>query len=487
MATGKSFAEFREQHDPTFTAPYVHKVYKRKLRKGAKCYLITAAQNATPVQKEWWDVLLNIAADRDAELLVIPLRYKNATSRWTASQANKEWYAKEVQPYLWNVRQPLHPKLTLLADIKIQPTASDPLVGQEAISLAASAIFGHTKLQMKPVATPASRMAKVMTTTGACTLENYSDTRVGRIGQFHHSFSAVLVEVCGKRFHLRHVHFDKKTKSATDLDKRYYTGHVEKAPRPAAISMGDTHVRAIDPLVERATFGPGGMIERLNPKHVIWHDVLDSYLSSPHHELDPFIGVAIAKTGQRVEDEVNEAIDFIAERTTGDRVSVIVGSNHNDMLGRWLKRTDWKKDPLNAPFYLRVASRVAEIANLQKKGADYPDPFAVLVADRKLKNVRVLDEDESFMLRDVELGMHGNRGPNGARGSTRNLRRIGVKSIKGHDHTPTIDEGCYSNGTSTLLRLDYNKGPSSWLQAHTVLHDDGKRQILIFVDGHYCA
>jgi hypothetical protein len=250
--------------------------------------------------------------------------------------------------------------------------------------------------------------------------------------------------------------------------------------------MGDTHVRSIDPNVERATFGKGGLIESLNPRHVIWHDVLDAHSCSPHHKDDPFTAVAKYNGGGGdVRAEVYEAIEFIAKRTQGDRISVIVGSNHNDMLGRWMKRTDWREDPENAKFYLDVAARMVDQTFLDRKGANYPDPFSLLVKLRKLQNVRVLDEDESFMLGDVELGMHGNRGPNGSRGSTRNLRRIGVKSIKGHDHTPTIDEGCYSNGTSTLLRLEYNKGPSSWLQAHTVLHDDGKRQIVVFVDGRY--
>lgn len=486
MATGKTLEQFREQHDPTFIAPYVHKLYRRKLRPRAKVYIVTAAQNATPVQKEWWEVLKTMAAHRNAELLVIPIRYKNATSRWTASQANKEWYASEVRDYLWNVHQKLHPKLVLMGDFKIQPTASDPLTGAEAISLAASGIIGHTKLQMRSIATPASRMAKILTTTGACTLENYSDTRAGRIGAFHHSLSAVIVEIEGPRFHLRHVHFDKKTRSATDLDVRYLTNGYGKAPRPLAVSMGDTHVRSIDPLVEKATFGPQGLIETLNPRHVIYHDVLDAHSCSPHHKDDPFTAIAKRKSGgDDVAAEVNEAIDFIAERTKGDRISVVVGSNHNDMLGRWVKRNDWREDPTNALFYLDVAKAMALEAKQTRKGAEYPDPFATLVRARNLKNVRVLDEDESFMLAQVECGMHGNRGPNGSRGSTRNLRRIGVKSIKGHDHTPTIDEGCYSNGTSTVLRLEYNKGPSSWLQAHTLLHDDGKRQIVIFVDGYY--
>ena len=75
--------------------------------------------------------------------------------------------------------------------------------------------------------------------------------------------------------------------------------------------------------------------------------------------------------------------------------------------------------------------------------------------------------------------MHGDRGPNGARGSAKNLRRIGIKSVIGHSHSPQISEGCYQVGTSSRLKLEYNEGPSGWLNTHCVIHADGKRQ---FVD-----
>ena len=81
--------------------------------------------------------------------------------------------------------------------------------------------------------------------------------------------------------------------------------------------------------------------------------------------------------------------------------------------------------------------------------------------------------------------MHGDRGPNGARGSIKNLRRIGVKSIIGHSHSPGIDEGAYQNGTSTRLRLGYNVGPSSWLNAHTVVYANGKRSLINIIDGKW--
>lgn len=486
---GRSLAEFDAQHDPTHRVDNPAPVFERQLKPGTRRFIITAAQNATPVHRKFWAVLQRIAALRGAELLVIPLRYKNPTSQWTGSQENAEYWDAAVRPYLWNQRRALNANLTVMGDIKIQPTAVSPLTGADALSSASSGIIGHPKLQFKCVPTPSSRMAKILTTTGACTVENYTDSRAGRIGEFHHSLAAVMVELDGrKRFHLRQLHFDSKTSSVTDLQLRYTANGAGPAPRPWALVMGDTHVDFIDPAVNRVTFGMFGMVDTLRPRHLIWHDLLDSYSCNPHHFGNPFNAVAKrAKDADDVRAEVQRAIQFVADRTPADTMSVIVGSNHNDMLRRWIVKADWKLDPVNADFYLETALAMVRGTQLTARGTEYPDPFAFWFRQAKVPNTRVLDGDESLMLASVELGMHGDLGPNGARGSIRNLRRLGVKSVIGHSHTPGIDEGCYQVGTSTRLRLEYNHGASAWLNAHCLLNADGKRQLIVIVDGRWRA
>lgn len=85
----------------------------------------------------------------------------------------------------------------------------------------------------------------------------------------------------------------------------------------------------------------------------------------------------------------------------------------------------------------------------------------------------------------IELSLHGDQGPNGARGSLKNLRRIGTKAIIGHSHSPGIDEGGMQVGTSTRLRLEYNHGPSSWLNTHAVIYDNGKRSLINIIKGKW--
>jgi hypothetical protein len=65
------------------------------------------------------------------------------------------------------------------------------------------------------------------------------------------------------------------------------------------------------------------------------------------------------------------------------------------------------------------------------------------------------------------------------------MRRIGVKSIIGHSHTPAIEEGCYQVGTSTKLSRGYTHGPSSWLNTHCLIYPNGKRTLINVIDGKW--
>ena len=460
-------------------------VFKKEIKPNAKRYIITAAQNATPVHEDFWACLQSARKALKAELIVVPIRYKNPTSRWTLSQKNDEIWAAETVPYLHNARLTLNKNLVLLADVKTQPTAAEPLRGFESITGSESAILAHTKIQLESIATPANKMAKVITTTGACTVANYSDTKAGKLGEFHHSLAAVIVEIAGGIFHMRHVHYDKKSNSFTDLGTRYTAQGPRVAPRPLALVMGDTHVDFIDPKVEAAT---DDMIATLKPETLVWHDLLDGYSSNPHHEGNPFNKVAKRRANKDdVSLEVMRAIAHLKSKTPDDTVSVIVSSNHNDFLARWIISHDWKDDAVNAEFYLMTALAMIKQTKMGAGGTEYPNPFPYwgehVLKDRS--KFVFLRGDQSYLRGGVELGLHGDRGPNGQRGSARNLRRIGVRSIVGHSHSPEISEGCYQVGTSTRLRLEYNSGPSSWLNAHCVLHADGKRQLVLIINGEW--
>lgn len=483
---GRTLDDFRAAHDPEYELPSSAVVLERELPPNAPILVITSAQNATPVDAGFWAALMAYCTHRGAEPIVVPYRYKNPTSTWSGSQQNAEHWAAEVRPFLWNTRKRLNENLTLLGDIKVQPTASSPLNGAEAITSASSGIIGHPKVQTRSVPVPQGRMAKLMMTTGTCTVPNYTDSRAGRVGEFHHSLSALVVELApGGRFHIRRLHYDTKLRNIVDLDSEYWpNGCVSDAPRPLALVMGDTHVDYIDPAMSAATFGKGGMMDTLHPERLVWHDLLDGYSCNPHHAGNPFNKVAKRQgDADDVRGEVERAIEFVQRMTPPDTQSFIVQSNHDDFLRRWIAATDWRQDPVNAEFYLETALAMCRGTKLVDSGTATPDPFRYWFEKSGVKNAQFIDG--SLMLAGVELGLHGDKGPNGSRGSLNNLRRLGVKTIIGHSHSPGEDEGAVQVGTSTRLRLEYNSGPSSWLNAHCVLHANGKRQLIVIVDGHW--
>jgi hypothetical protein len=459
-------------------------VFKRTLGKATTRFLVTAAQNATPVHKGFWASLKRAAEHLSAEILVPTIRYKNPTSRWSASQANEEVWADELRPYLFNQRASLHKNLVLVGDVKVQPTASSPLTGFDAITHGESAILAHTKLQLKTIPTPQHSLPKVLTTTGACTVPNYTDSKAGALGKFHHTLGAALVEVRGKRFHLRQVNAERDG-AFQDLSPIYGPEGITEGVSIAGLALGDVHVDSIDPKVDRATFGPGGMDETLKPRRIVVHDLLDAYAANPHHRGNPFNAYAKHTAGRNnVRAEVERAVSYAWSRT-GER-GVVVSSNHDDMLRRWIISEDWRNDPVNMQFYLETARMMLDRTTFTPSGMSCPSPFA-LWCERLAPGLRVLHGDESFRIAGIECGMHGDRGPNGARGSRMNLRRIGVKSVIGHSHSPGIEEGCYQTGTSTHLRLEYNAGASSWLQAHVAIYLSGKRTLLNIIDGEWRA
>jgi hypothetical protein len=472
-------APYRGKGEPEKKLIFKQKIANRTL-------VITWAQNATPVHAGFFGALKAYCLENNAKLLVIPGRYKNPTSRWEESQRNMQWWMPELVPHLVNVRKLINKNLMLLADIHTQPTAVTPLSGFESITHAESGILGHPKLQMTVIPTPHKRLPKILTTTGAVTVKNYSDTKAGAKGDFHHVQGAVVVEFADHGvFHLRHLNA-RSDGAFCDLDKAYFPDGAVRTSGPyQGLVFGDAHARFADKSVVASTFGVGGLVDRLNPQQLVFHDLLDSYAVNPHHEGNPFLAAAKKSDDfNNIWTEVNYTIAWLNKVSKG-RQAVVVPSNHDDMLSRWMKRCDWREDVENAEFYLETALHMVRGSRIANNGCETPDPFLYWVRKANLKNVRCLERNESFTIDDIECSLHGDQGPNGARGSLKNLSKLGVKVISGHSHTPGIEAGHYRTGTMTPLSLEYTGPVGSWLNAHVSIDPMGKRHIHICVDGRF--
>lgn len=456
---------------------------------GVQRFLITSAQNATEIHDGFVGALEVAAEAMGAELVVIPYRYKNPTGWQSKNQKPEddgEWWDGDIEPYLYNVRKKLCANLVLASDVRIAATAANPLSGFESLTGAESCIIGHPKMAFRSVPVPSGKYAKILSTTGTCTRRNWSDTKAGALARFHHYLGAVVVEIDGKTFHLRQINADRTTGDFIDKDKYYSSSGVKQAPPALAIKLGDVHVGETDPLVDEATFGAGGIVPTLQPKVILWDDLFNGYSVNPHHAGDPFVAVMKSQHGLGdVRAEVERAVQYVADRSKG-RKSVIVPSNHDNFLARWVRSIDWRTNPANAGFYFETAQAMLASVRKGPGGVEYDDPFRYWVEKLKGKaDITALKVDESFTVAGIECGLHGDLGPNGARGTIRNLSRLGTKVIIGHSHSPGIEEGAYQTGTSTPRKLEYTRGPSSWLNTHCVIYANGARSLITIIGNRW--
>lgn len=497
------------------------KKFRRKIDT-QRTLVFTAAQNATPVHEGFFASLQSFVADQDAELCVIPLRYKNPTSVWGASQRNSEHWLRDVaeaeldkigvtqetysrrtdwsgptwleyldkhsRKYLYEQRRKLNDNLVVVGDVKVQPTRDDPLSTFQSMTHGESGIFGHTSLRLECIATPQSKMPKIITTTGACTVANYTDTAAGKTGEFHHVLGAVVVEIeSAKKFHIYHINA-RSDGAFIFIDTEYHPDGTIRPSEPSlAVVFGDAHYRFADPAVVDATFRYNGLVDVVNAQVLVWHDLLDCYWGNPHNVKNPFTTIAKHKSDYHLaREEVRETIKWM-ERLGAGRKNIIVASNHDDMFARWIIREDWKDHPDNAEFYLETALQMARTAKMSETGAEYVDPFGYWVEQFKSpdSDITPLLGGQSYMVGDIEVSLHGDKGPNGARGSIKNLAKIGVKAITGHGHSPAYYHGHTRVGTMTRLTAEYTGPLGNWLNAHGVIDAFGKRHLHFCIDGSF--
>ncbi|MGH9968295.1 MAG: hypothetical protein ACREBG_10750 [Pyrinomonadaceae bacterium] len=435
----------------------------------AKTYVITSAVNATKAHAGFMRTLKLYCDTQDAQLIVIPIRYRNPTR---TDDTPDDWWDARLSEYITHERTQIAPGLVVLADIKVQPTAINPLQGWLTVSGTASAILGHTKIALKAVATTPGHPAKIVQTTGACTVEQYSDTNAGKKGQFHHTLGAVVVEVDGDINHTRHI-CPMKDGSFIDLDKKYTVKGITDAPRVDTLTMGDIHAQRHDPSVLAATQAMAG---RVNPVRIVAHDVLDFWSASHHNKYFEKFRRQCEGTSS-VLRELEETAQYMDKITPLADQVVMVGSNHHDHFTQWLEKSEHAHDMENALVYHET--KAAMLRAIHDGG--YCDPFKLWMDKLMASAARLkwLKPGESFMRHGIEFAWHGHKAPGGARGSTKAFANIGAKIVKGHSHCAEIIDGAHSVGTSSLMDMGYNlDSPSAWTHTHDITYANGKRTLI---------
>lgn len=464
----------------------------------ARRWLLTAAQDDTAVHWPFWNNLNTYARDIGAEVMVGGFTYQKGLFEDHASRSAV--FAEALRPYLQHDNVECGP-LLFAAKMNSLPTAVRPLSGLDTYSRGRWAVFPHAKIQLVSVpALPGEHPAHVMT-TGACTVANYIEKKAGLKAEFHHQIGATLVEVDGAgRVFCRQI-AAADDGSFQDLDAIVRGGAVTRGHRVEAITWGDIHREQIDPVVAATAWGLdvetgqrlGGetIIDALRPRHQFFHDLLDFRARNHHRKGDHHHRRAMLSAGDSVDADIKMCAQFLRQTERDFCTSVVVPSNHNDAFQRWLRESDPREDALNGPIWCRANAAMYDAIDAGDKGFDVfrwalerHDPL-------QLSSIEFPSRGSSYITCQaaggIENALHGDKGPNGSRGSALALTKVAVRMNIGHAHTPGILDGVYTAGLCGLLDQGYNDGPSGWSHTQIVTYPNGRRTLITIIDGKWRA
>jgi hypothetical protein len=444
--------------------------------KKKKRFIISWAQNNTEVKKNFLEGMKAYSKILNADIHIIAGRYRNPTSLDTSTQDDEFW-DERITKYLDANRHDIHKYVSILSDIKIQPTAIAPMTGLQSMTGINSCVVGHPRVQMQVLPALPGHKPKLMLSSGACTEPNYTDSKAGKMAEFHHQFGFVIIEIKDENtFFARQVVADNNG-DFSDLFYNIKKAKVTKITKSAGIIFGDVHYGEHD---EQAISASLDMVKKLNPSTIVLHDILSSKSISHHDLKNPFKLYEKEMNGTNsLKKELEDMSDWVTDlqKKNPKREIVVVKSNHDEHTLRYLKEMDWRKDIKNAAEYLKYAQIVLS--------GQAPKGIVPYVINQKAPKVKCLDRDELYMIKDYIVNNHGDKASNGSRGSLAAFAKLNFKCIVGHYHSPSRIAGALAVGTLTKLRLDYNEGPSSWLQSNVIIHENGKAQHLNIIDGEY--
>jgi UDP-2,3-diacylglucosamine pyrophosphatase LpxH len=392
--------------------------------------------------------------------------------------------------------------------IKIVDKQINPLTGLHRIGpRGQSQIVGAPKMHLDTVPTlNNSEHPHQIMSTGSITANHYAGKkyiqgRTDEIAKHDHDFGAIIVEPnLGAlsldpsqkgEFHWRHIEFIPEKKGFMDLD-RFYTADSIEDVRPEAFVMGDIHVGDLDPAVAESLLVE---IRKKNPKRVVIHDLFNGH-SISHHDSQKIVHLAQkAKEGRLdLAHELREVARFLERLILAlpDAEIVVVHSNHDFWLHRWLQDGRFTKEPHNTAIGFELGHAYVQYLENPRKN---PDPLLYGImkfAESPLLNANLtfLSLGEAYSVgpknRAVELGLHGHVGANGGKGSIQTYQKGVGRIVYGHTHTEARRSGAVNVGTATRLELPYTIGGlSSWVQSYALVGPNGEIQVLRFNKGFW--
>lgn len=450
--------------------------------KKAKRFVITTAVTGCMVDYNFYNSLKNFCVVNDAELLILV----SSDPAHNFHTSNSDWGTidKRLAEELIVISDVALNNNLFISTIKLSAKQIDPITGLYRIGQKnGSFIYASPKQRMKTAPVGQDKLPRILMTTGAITVpeytsELYMSQRTAYIADNDHVMGALVIEIEDDRiFHFKQIQADKNG-SFCFLDT-LYSGDKTSKIRPEAFILGDWHSGQTDPGALKSWLE---VIRELKPKKIVVHDLFNG-LSINHHEDNKIILKAqrAERNELSLEEELRRvAIDLKLLASEVDEV-VVVKSNHDMFLEKYLQFGKYVNDPQNHRISLVLAYAMLDGDDPLREGVTMmssPD-------DDFLDRISWLRIDEDFKIAGVHCGAHGDIGPNGAKGTLIKMEETYGNCVVGHSHTPQILRNAWQVGTSSLLRMGYNEGSSSWMHTSCLIYPNGQRTLINSINGKW--
>ena len=446
-------------HDIPLEQVINHKDHKSKIEKWIKGYnrfFITTAVMGCDTDTDFYKSILKFCETKKAKLLVLTCA---DPARRQSTWSDLGHIDKVLQPYVVPYEVALNSNM-FLSTIKLSAKHIDPITGLDRIGQRdGSFVYASPKQRLKAVPVSNKKFPHFLMTTGAITKSDYNtdmymSERTGYIADHDHVMGGIIVEIKDDAiYHFRQVQADAEGKFI-DLGVEYSPKGTKKV-KPAAFVLGDWHSGDTCPMAKACW---EEVCKDLKPEYLVLHDAFDGKSINHHESKNTILRAQRAEEGELnlMSELVGLRDDFEELSTWVDQI-VVAKSNHDEFLDRYLKDGMYTKDPYNHKTSLRLALAMLDGQDPLKYGIEEMVGLKKSIREK----IRWLDRDEDFFIAKIQLGAHGDKGSNGAKGSLRSMEKAYGNSVTGHSHSPEILRGAWQVGTSSLLKLSYNVGPSS--------------------------
>ena len=440
-----------------------------------KKFVVTTAVMGKDINKPFVEAIRNYARRNEALMLILPCED-------VASRGKKANYL-DISPDLRDFRVVfkdtyLNNNLCLSA-IRVSAKQIQPLSGLDRITTSrnASIIVASPKVFLKYVPNMHYDIPLALMTTGAITENNYDNDmymskRTSMLAENDHTYGAVIIEIEDENiFHFRHVQASTYN-SITDLGLDYLPDGSQKVMEDTVMIMGDSHIGYHD---EELYDSVMDLAQDINVKEIVLHDIFHGS-SVSHHDANKGVTNSIKAQEGRIGLELEcEAVkNYLKSIVNCGMNVVVVDSNHDRHLLRFLEEGRFRNDPINYKFSLKLALAATENKN--------PLRYAIEnLLDYSSDKVRWLEPDESFKVYGVECGVHGDRGPNGSRGSLNSYDKSLGNCVTAHSHSAAIIRKAFCVGTVGQMDMKYNRGLSSWTRTCCLIYSNGSKQLVNFI------